>query len=381
MSVAVEAQGKLRLAVIQPTPFCNIDCSYCYLSHREDKQRMATGTVGAIKAFLEPVPKIADRLTILWHAGEPLTAGLNFYEAAFEILDRDSFEHGIRHRIQTNATLIDAEWCAMFKRHGVSMGVSIDGPRHVHDARRRTRSGRGTFDRVMRGIELLKSYNIEFSTVSVITPQMLQDVEGTLDFMRSLGSKVIAFNVEEAEGSHETSDLYPAFTKEALSSFYRRLTALQRDQPTLRIRELELMRSLLMAPSDRDSSRSTNQAGSIITFDVHGNVTTFSPELLGAKSQTYGSFVWANALDGSWNTLLANPAFQKVNAAISDGVQRCRETCGYFTVCGGGDPGNKLAEHGRLDGSETNTCRLNVQALADVVVAELEEKMIGAAAE
>ena len=126
MSVAVEAQGKLRLAVIQPTPFCNIDCSYCYLSHREDKQRMATGTVGAIKAFLEPVPKIADRLTILWHAGEPLTAGLNFYEAAFEILDRDSFEHGIRHRIQTNATLIDAEWCAMFKRHGVPSRVVLE---------------------------------------------------------------------------------------------------------------------------------------------------------------------------------------------------------------------------------------------------------------
>jgi len=295
--------------------------------------------------------------------------------------DRQFHEHGIRHSFQTNATLIDEEWCGLFKRHNVSIGVSIDGPRHVHDARRRTRSGRGTFDKVMRGIELLKSYNIDFSTLSVITPQMLQDIEGTLEFLRSLGSKVIAFNVEEAEGNHGTSDLHPTFTKEALSSFYRRLTALQRDQPKLRIRELDLMRRLLLAPPDRGSLRSTNQAGSIITFDVHGNVTTFSPELSGAKSQTYGSFVWANALDGSWNTLLANPAFQNVNAAISDGVQRCRETCGYFTVCGGGDPSNKLAEHGRLDGSETNTCRLNVQAVADVIVSELEEQVAGAAAE
>jgi uncharacterized protein len=378
MTIGHDGQSKLRLVVVQPTPFCNIDCNYCYLPHRKDKQRMAIGTVVAIKAFLEGVPKIADRLVILWHGGEPLAAGLNFYEAAFKIFDRDSFDHGIRHSIQTNATLIDEQWCVLFKRHDVSLGVSIDGPRHVHDARRMTRSGRGTFDDVMRAIELLKSYDIDFSTLSVVTPQMLEDVEGTLDFLRSLGGKSIAFNVEEVKGSHSTSELYPICTKETLSSFFRRLTTLQRDQPKLRIRGLDLMRSHLLAPADSDILRSTNKAGSIINFDVRGNVTTFSPELLGNKNQTYGSFAWANALDGSWSTLLANPAFQKVNAAISDGVRRCRETCGYFTVCGGGDPSNKLAEHGRLDGSETNACRFSVQAVADVIVAELEEQVLGA---
>src|SRR5262245_20413492 len=121
MTIGHDGQSKLRLVVVQPTPFCNIDCSYCYLPHRKDKQRMAIGTVVAIKAFLEGVPKCADRLVILWHGGEPLTAGLNFYEAAFKIFDRDSFDHGIRHSIQTNATLIDEQWCVLFKRHDVSL--------------------------------------------------------------------------------------------------------------------------------------------------------------------------------------------------------------------------------------------------------------------
>ena len=311
----------------------------------------------------------------MWHGGEPLTVGPDFYETAFDILGPDSFEHGIRHSIQTNGILINERWCTLFKKHNVSVGVSIDGPRQVHDARRKTRSGRGTFDSVMKGIDLLRFHNIAFSTISVVAPEMLRDIEGTVDFFRSLGSKLIGFNVEEEEGNHEKSDLYHAFTKEAVSAFFRRLAALQREYPELRIRELDSMRRHLQAPPDSDMLRATNQAGSIINFDVDGNVATFSPELLGISDPTYGPFIWANAVHGTWETLISNPAFQRVNAAIATGIRRCRDTCGYFSVCGGGDPSNKLAEHGRLDSTETNFCRLHVQAVADVVLEELEAQL------
>src|SRR6516165_5699550 len=98
------------------------------------------------------------------------------------------------------------------------------------------------------------------STISVITPQMLRDVDGTLEFFRSLESKLVGFNVEETEGIHEESELYSSFTKETIASFFGRLAALQRDAPGLRVRELDAMRRNLQAPPDGEILRSTNQA-------------------------------------------------------------------------------------------------------------------------
>ncbi|MER8683967.1 cyclophane-forming radical SAM/SPASM peptide maturase GrrM/OscB [Mesorhizobium sp. M1405] len=367
-----DENSSVSLVIVQPTPFCNIDCDYCYLGGRTNKKRMAIDTVIAIKHFLHGVPKHDKRLTIAWHGGEPLSAGRAFYEKAFAVLVKDSFEHGIKHNIQTNAMLIDDEWCSLFAIHEVAIGVSIDGPKHVHDAHRMTRAKHGTFDRVMRGIRTLKKHKIDFTTISVVTPDLLNDIESTIDFFLSLGSKQIAFNVEEMEGSHSESTLYKERTRESLIEFFEKISSAQRQNSWLRIRELDSMRMHFRAPIDSAIHRSTNRAGSIISFDVDGNVSTFSPEMLGLTSPTYGRFIWANVCSDSWQSVLQNPGFKRVRAEIDRGVERCRETCGYFAVCGGGDPSNKLAEHATFDATETNCCRLHVQALADVILEELE---------
>src|SRR4051794_3124771 len=96
-------QTPLRLVIVQPTAFCNIDCSYCYLPDRSKKKIMARETIAAIKRFVDPLPKHDRRLTIAWHAGEPLAAGLGFYKEAFAILDKSVF----KHNFQTNGTLVD----------------------------------------------------------------------------------------------------------------------------------------------------------------------------------------------------------------------------------------------------------------------------------
>jgi uncharacterized protein len=334
---------------------------------------MSLATVAAIKRFVKPLPKHDARLTIAWHAGEPLTAGRQFYEDAFAILDNTSF----RHNFQTNATLIDDEWCAMFARHDVSIGVSIDGPKHVHDGRRITRSGKGTFDRAMRGIEALKRNGIPFTTIAVITPDLLRDMDGTVAFFTSLGSKQIGFNVEEAEGVHSDSTLYAEPFEKLIVKFFERLTMAQAKDASLRVRELDAMRNSLRAPVNSTICRSTNIAGSILSFDVDGNVSTFSPELLGTKAEGYGGFIWGNAVTDNWSSVISNTSFQDVHSAIRRGIELCERNCGYYGICGGGDPSNKLAEYGTFEAAETKCCRLHVQTVADVVLRELERSRAG----
>src|SRR5262249_14152342 len=156
MSLSTTADATVPVittVVVQPTPFCNIDCTYCYLPRRDVKTVMQQDTIAALfdKVFVSGWA--APQLTVIWHAGEPLVLPVAFYQAAFEAIEAlRPPEVAVRHCFQTNGMLLTPAWCDFLKQHDVGIGVSIDGPRHLHDAHRMTRSGRGTFDRTAAGI-------------------------------------------------------------------------------------------------------------------------------------------------------------------------------------------------------------------------------------
>ena len=97
--------------MLQPTPFCNIDCSYCYLPHRDDRARMPLGTVRLAARRLRDDGLLTDELTVVWHAGEPLVLPPSYYADAFAAVAEElGGAVAVTHAIQTNATLIDAGW-------------------------------------------------------------------------------------------------------------------------------------------------------------------------------------------------------------------------------------------------------------------------------
>jgi uncharacterized protein len=145
--------------VLQATSFCNIDCTYCYVPYRNSNKVMSTEVLSwALRrtfgsGFLRP------QIDVLWHAGEPLIVGRDFFRHATELIhDLNATSTKVRQCIQTNATLVDEQWCELFKSQIYDVAVSLDGPEAVHDAHRVTRSGRGTFKKTMRGIEILRAY-------------------------------------------------------------------------------------------------------------------------------------------------------------------------------------------------------------------------------
>lgn len=363
----------IDLLVLQPSGFCNIDCTYCYLPDRANKARMSEEVLErTIQQVLES-RWLGQALTVVWHAGEPLAVPMSFYEKAMELFARHNTRGiEITQSFQTNGTLLSAEWCQFLKRHDFKIGVSIDGPAWIHDRQRVTRAKKGTHASVMSGVRLLREHGIRFSAIGVLTHDSLDHADAIFDFFHTEGFSGVGFNIEEVEGTHAVSSLAGAEAVERVRAFHRRILERAASDGRLRIREFDLMSPFLLFGEGMSERGQENTPMSIVSVDLRGNVSTFSPELLTMKSDRFGDFTFGNVLTDRIDDIPRNPRFRAVYREIRQGMRACKSSCAYFGVCGGGAPSNKLGEHGRFDASETMHCRLTRKVLTDCLLESLE---------
>jgi uncharacterized protein len=111
----------------------------------------------------------------------------------------------------------------------------------------------------------------------------------------------------------------------------------------------------------------------MLNVDCQGNVSSFSPELLGLKSSAYGDFIIGNIHSASLEQMRISPVMQALSRDIAAGVAACRHSCEYYSVCGGGAPINKLAENGSFASTTTSFCALTQMVPADLVLAAFED--------
>ena len=368
--------GPVQLLVLQPTPFCNLDCSYCYLPDRDSSARMNWATLELAVGRVLKSRFLDKTLSVVWHAGEPLVLPVDWYEEAFARIESlNSNGTGIVHHIQTNGVLIDDRWLDLFRRHRVGLGLSIDGPARIHNIHRKTRTGAGTHHRVMRAVELLNDSGLDYHVICVLTSSAMGAADEMHEFFREAGIRQVGFNVEEIEGPHTDSSLARPEMTEAYRSFLRRMLELSKFDGVPEIRELSTARNLIL---NRNYDPLNNQQTTplrIVSVGVDGAISTFSPELLGNKSSMYGDFIFGNVISHRLEDVLTDESFLAVHEQIQTGVSACRNTCAYFMTCGGGAPANKVFETGRFDATETMYCRLTCQATVDVVLAELESEL------
>jgi uncharacterized protein len=371
--------GRTRLLVLQGTPFCNIDCSYCYLPHRSDRAKMDERTVRRAVEWVYLYGLAANPLTLFWHAGEPLTLSPAWYESALaQVAAAVPLSAGIKHRLQTNATLIDDRWCALFLAHSFRIGISLDGPAWLHDARRRTRHGRGTHISTMRGMRALQQHGIPFEVICVVSRETLGVPEELADFFVDAGIDRIGFNVEEIEGINKSSSLANEGTRAKFALFLTRFLDRAEKAARLRVREVDGMLNWLRDPGfGQARGNEQNTPFEIITVTHNGDIATFSPELVGLSHTRFGDFTLGNVTRTSLDDILNSKRFQMLCKEISNGVLACAEQCPYFRLCRGGAPANKLAEHGSFGVTETLFCTLAEQTVAEVVLARLEAQIRG----
>jgi uncharacterized protein len=372
--------GPLRLLVVQPTPFCNLDCDYCYLPSRDDRSRLSLEILEAALERVLESPYLDGGFTLLWHAGEPLTAPISFYDQATAciqwVLERHGLPpHTINQSLQTNATVIDAAWCDCFERNGIHVGVSMDGPAFLHDAHRRTRTGLPTHAAVMRGIRWLQQRKIPFQVIAVLTDDALDHADQMFDFFVDHAITDVGFNMEETEGENAASSLESPDGEQRYRAFLERFWRRSMEQPgRLRLREFDGIVNLACSDA-RLAHTDMNTPFAIVNVDAQGHLSTFDPELLSVPTAEYGDFAFGHVRRDSLESLVANAKFQRIHQEIQAGVERCRQECEYFGLCGGGAGSNKYWEHRRFDGTETQACRYRIKLVADVVLAGMEQEL------
>ena len=381
MAELLEAQSlraSTRLLVMQPTAFCNINCDYCYLPHRNDREVMTIETVERSAQFIFEAGLNAPDFTVVWHAGEPLVVTPRWYRSAIAVVERAAPQGlAIPHAIQTNGMLISDEWCDLFLETRMRVGVSLDGPGWLHDARRKTRSGKGTHAEVMRGIDFLRRRGVRFHIICVVRRDTLDAADELMDFFEAEDIRHVGFNVEEIEGSVATSTLQADGTGAAFRKFFDR--AIERAgaaDPPILIRERQDLLACLESPAfGYFGYNSQNAPFGIVTVSTKGDLFTFSPELAGLVDQHFGNFCIGNVADATVADIVRSPEFLAMWRDIDAGVKKCRESCAYFNLCMGGAPVNKLYENKSFDSTETMYCRLAHQAVSDVVLAKIEQEI------
>lgn len=152
---------------------CNLDCKYCYFLAKEmlypgSRFRMADALLEAYTRQYIAAQRVPE-VTFAWQGGEPTLMGLEFFERAVA-LQQQYRKPGMRiyNAFQTNGVLLDDAWCAFFKAHDFLVGLSIDGPRALHDAYRVDKGGHPSFDRVMRGLDRLQHHGVEFNVLTTV---------------------------------------------------------------------------------------------------------------------------------------------------------------------------------------------------------------------
>ena len=152
---------------------CNLACEYCYYLeksrlYKDNPKHVMSEEL--LEKFIEEYinSQTMPQVLFTWHGGETLMRPLSFYKRALELQKKYARGRTIDNCIQTNGTLLTDEWCEFFRENNFLVGISIDGPQEFHDEYRRNRQGQPSFQKVMRGIQLLKKHGVEWNAMAVV---------------------------------------------------------------------------------------------------------------------------------------------------------------------------------------------------------------------
>ncbi len=163
--------------MLVPSASCPARCHYCFGPRGEGAvmdERILDSTVG----WIDDLKSSLDKLDIIFHGGEPLTAGSDFYRRALPRLRQSLKTKCPGLNMQSNLWLLTDEFCEMFAEYGMSLGTSLDGPEEITDNQR----GRGYFRRTMAGIELARSHGLHIGCICTFTRQSVSHADKIIDF-------------------------------------------------------------------------------------------------------------------------------------------------------------------------------------------------------
>jgi len=383
----------IEMVVLQGTSFCNLNCSYCYLSEasRRTKSSMDVATVRTIFQSLLSSDFVRESFRVSWHSGEPLVLPPSYYREAIDaVLEINDRLHGgrfqIQFDIQTNATLISQAWCDLLTayQHLLTIGVSCDGPASLHDRHRVNWAGKPTHAQTQAGMDRLAANGIKFDVTAVVSLEGLDYAEEFLDFFSPYKESIREFHFnlhDEFFIDDADSDRVGAY-REKYQRFLRSLLELTGRSPAYpKLRNFSLFFNRLFGEEgtrpDYDA-RTMCMPFRTLSIEANGDVTTFYAGLTLDECRDlknlYGDdkgFVIGNILREDLSTIARSPKLHRIAADFETSHAACQHSCEYFDLCSGGYNLIKYRRFGTFDATETPECSVHVKTMADTLLSHI----------
>jgi uncharacterized protein len=339
--------------VLKVAERCNIACRYCYFfnggdeSFRHHPAVISSETTRAAAAFLREGSKALGlkAIRIVFHGGEPLMIGKRRFNEVCQVFPQNLTPAvALTLAVQTNATLIDAEWIDILQRHRVQVGVSLDGPPEYHNKDRVDFRGKGTYSSAVRGLRLLQSAAEyaridEVSVLCVINPQH-SALQIYRHFVDDLNVRHMDFLLPDV--TYDTFQGQPEAYGDFLCELFDAWVG--DDDPGIQIRMLSSVMSLMLGgPSLVDGYG--REVSPTITIGSDGSLQP--SDLLracGPEMMASGATVTTTSLD----EFLAGSLLRRLQSEYSHVASPCRRCC-WFAVCGGGLMVHRYRESNRFN--------------------------------
>ena len=316
--------------IIKPVNgLCNLSCSYCYTSGLKEyvvKYRMRTET---LKAVIDFFCRDQDEVEFIWHGGEPLLAGLEFYRQAIGFQRRwEQQGKKITNFLQTNATLITPELTHFFSENDFLVGVSLDGPKELHDQVRRYSTGKGSYDDVMRGIGLLRQagiFNGIICGISAVNHRLPKEI---FNFFITGNMKKLKFaRVKSIGHCNDVSSL--VVSPEQYTDFMIAIFDLwlELDDPDVEIRDIQSVISLILGGNKRECIY-MGQCDQFVTIYSDGSI-------YGCDSFPKTDALYFGSVLDEPVVVRSNPCLQDFRELLERRKERC-QTCDWYFICKGG---------------------------------------------
>ncbi|MGL5245399.1 MAG: radical SAM protein, partial [Sarcina sp.] len=203
----------ITLLIKPASSACNLKCTYCFyhsLSDKRDVKSYGTMNESTLETVVKKALKEADsECTFAFQGGEPTLAGLSFFKNLIDLENKYNYKNlKINNTIQTNGTLITEEWAIFLREHNFLVGISLDGPKDIHNLNRKDCKGMDTFNKVIKSINLLEKYNVQFNILCVITSKSCKHIKTIYNYFKSMNFKYVQF-INCLDPLYEQWGIYP----------------------------------------------------------------------------------------------------------------------------------------------------------------------------
>lgn len=335
---------------------CNLDCHYCFYLEKETLYPAARAMPDDVlehyvRSYIAAQP--CDHVTFAWQGGEPTLLGVDFFRRAVALQHIHAGGKTIENAFQTNGVLLNDEWCKFFRDNDFLVGISIDGPRGLHDRYRVNKGGKGTYKQVRRGIDLLQKHGVEFNTLTVLHRHNVDDPVRLYRFLKSIGSRYHQYiPIFERLGVGQTeaglSLVSPAFAGQAevtdwslTSEQYGRFLVETFDEWVC-----EDVGQISVQMFDSTLSSWIGRGASLCIFAEtcgHGLAMEHNGDVYACDHYVYPDYRLGNIMEEDLSALVDGDRQRAFGQAKAAGLPRQCVECDFRFACNGGCPKHRVA--------------------------------------